>query len=67
MCHHSLLDSCYNRDVLTCLLKCSEGYKKHEAGAHVVQAGTVGNEFVQHGKDTTRCNSTTQGGILEML
>lgn len=59
MCHHSHLDSCYNGDTLMCLLKLSGGYEKHEAGAHDVQARTVGNGFVQHEKDTTRYNSTT--------
>lgn len=38
-----------------------------EAGAHDVQAGTAGAGFVQHEKDTARCNSTTQGGIVEVL
>lgn len=29
--------------------------------------GLGGNRFVQHEKSTTGCNSTTQGGIVEML
>lgn len=41
--------------------------QKHEAGAHNVPAGSAGTGFVQHEKDTARCDSTTQGDIVEML
>lgn len=60
MCHHNHSDSCYKRDILTCQLKFSGRYRKHEAGAHDVQAGTAGTGFVQHEEDSARrCNTMT--------